>query len=567
MIEIEHCRDEVKKLLKKPIVLIGMMGVGKTTVGRLLAKRLGLAFYDSDDEIVRSVGKSISDIFSEDGEPAFRELERTTIRHLLANGQCVISSGGGGITIPETAQAILEYGLCVWLDAPVDVLVKRTVGSDRPLLKHGAPEEVLKILLDKRRAAYEQAHIHCLDTGLTPEEMVDRILLQIREHLFLTAPEKDQEDSVPEAMCLTVSLSERSYPIFVGSGILKHPDLWLSHDMQGRNAFILTDYNVRPLITDQLAESLKPLMKSVSVMELHPGEQTKSFERYQAVIEWMIENGVKRDSIVFAIGGGVVGDLAGFAASTILRGIDFVQIPTTLLSMVDSSVGGKTGINARTAKNLVGTFYQPKCVAIDLESLLTLPRREWLAGYAEIVKYGLLADTGFFEWLESHGVLMLDGDEPSIMRAIETSCHMKADIVHKDEREENGLRALLNLGHTFAHALESAAGYDGTLLHGEAVAVGLVLAARLSQRLGYLNQEDVNRIYTHLSKVGLMTEIRHIPFKAPVSVEQFISAMRKDKKAAVDGLKFVVLKKIGSAELEGGVSEAIVREILEESMK
>jgi len=230
-------------------------------------------------------------------------------------------------------------------------------------------------------------------------------------------------------------------------------------------------------------------------------------------------------------------------------------------------VGGKTGINTKTAKNLVGTFYQPKCVVVDLESLLTLPRREWLAGYAEIVKYGLLADEGFFEWLEDHGILMLDGDEGSIMRAIETSCHMKADIVHKDEREENGLRALLNLGHTFAHALESAAGYDGTLLHGEAVSIGMVLAARLSQRLGYITLEDVNRIYMHLSKVGLMTEIRHVKFKTPVTSDQMIESMRKDKKAGVGGLKFVILKKIGEAELEGGIAESLIKEILEESLK
>ncbi|HOO50102.1 MAG TPA: 3-dehydroquinate synthase [Alphaproteobacteria bacterium] len=567
MIEIEHCLEDVKKLLKKPIVLVGMMGVGKTTVGRQLAAKLGWTFYDSDDEIVRSVGKSISDIFSEDGEPAFRDLERTTIKHLLANGPCVISSGGGGITIPETAQAIKERSLCLWIDASVPLLVERTAGGDRPLLKHGDPEEVLQMLLDKRRSSYAQAHVHALDDGLTPEEMTNRILLQIREYLYSHATEKEKEEFVPDALCMTVSLSDRSYPIFIGSGLLKEPELWLPHELHGRDTFILTDYNVRERITDQFQEILKPIMKSVSVMELAPGEQTKSFERYQAVLEWMIESGVKRDSLIIAVGGGVVGDLAGFAAATILRGIDFIQVPTTLLSQVDSSVGGKTGINSKSAKNMIGAFYQPRSVVIDLDTLMTLPKREWLSGYAEIVKYGLIADEGFFEWLEEHGLLMLSGETAEAMRAIETSCHMKAEIVHKDEREESGLRALLNFGHTFAHALEAAAGYDGTLLHGEAVSVGMVLAARLSQRLGYLVQDDVNRIYNHLSGLGLMTEIRNIPFKKPVTADELIETMHKDKKAGVDGIKFIVLRRIGSAAVEAGVSTETVKNILEESMR
>ncbi|MCB9984809.1 MAG: 3-dehydroquinate synthase [Micavibrio sp.] len=567
MIEIEHCQDDVKALLDRPIVLVGMMGVGKTTVGRLLATRLGWSFYDSDDEIVRSVGKSISEIFSEDGEPAFRDLERATIKHLLANGPCVISSGGGGITVSETAQAIKERSLCIWMDAGLPILLKRTEGSDRPLLMHGNPEEVLKNLLEKRRSHYAQAHIHALDDGLTPEEMVNRILLQIREHLYVSSSESEKEKFVPEAICLTVSLFDRSYPIFIGCGLLKQPDLWLAHDLQGRDAFVLTDYNVRERLTDSFVETLSPLMKSVSIMELAPGEQTKSFERFQAVLEWMIENGVKRDSVVFAVGGGVIGDLAGFASSSILRGIDFVQIPTTLLSQVDSSVGGKTGINSKSAKNMIGAFYQPRTVVIDLDSLASLPRREWLSGYAEIVKYGLIGDEDFFEWLESHGALMLGGRISEAIRAIESGCRMKAEIVCKDEREENGLRALLNFGHTFAHALESAAGYDGTLLHGEAVSIGMVLAARLSQRLGYLVQDDVNRIYNHLKSLGLKTEISDVAFKEDITADQLLLIMRKDKKASVSGLKFVVLKRIGQAVLESGVSENMVKELLEGSMK
>lgn len=566
MIEIGQCEKEVKALLGKPIVLVGMMGVGKTTVGRLLASRLKMSFYDSDDEIVRSVGKSISDIFSEDGEPAFREIERETIRHLLSNGPCVISSGGGGITIPETAYAIMSRSLCLWIDAPVPVLVTRTEGSDRPLLKHGEPAEVLQTILDKRRAAYGQAHIHVLDDGLTPEEMVDRILLQIREYLYAHGSEADKESHVPDAMCLTVSLGDRSYPIFIGSGLLEQVEMWLPNDLEKRDAFVMTDYNVREHITDRFCEKLRPFMRSVSVMELPPGEQTKSFERYQSVMEWMVEQGVKRDSVVFSVGGGVIGDLAGFASATVLRGVAFIQIPTTLLSQVDSSVGGKTGINSRTVKNMVGAFYQPRCVVIDLDTLKTLPQREILAGYAEIVKYGLIGDEEFFEWLEENGTFIIDGSAPETIRGIETGCNMKAEIVEQDEREESGRRALLNFGHTFGHALEALAGYDGTLLHGEGVAIGMVLAARLSQRLGYLDQKDVARIKAHLESVGMKTEIGAVPFKQGVTPQMILDLMRKDKKAGVGGITFVVLRKIGEAINQPGVDDSVVLELLTESL-
>ncbi|MDD3019986.1 MAG: 3-dehydroquinate synthase [Alphaproteobacteria bacterium] len=566
MIEIEHCQEDVKTLLDRPIVLVGMMGVGKTTVGRLLASRLGWSFYDTDDEIVRLVGKSISDIFSEDGEPAFRELERTTIKHLLSQGPCIISSGGGGFTVPETTQAIKERSLALWMDAPIHLLVDRTKSGDRPLLKHGNPEDVLQNLLDRRRVYYAQAHVHVLDDGLTPEEMANRVLLQIREYLYDRASDQEKESFVPDAMCMTVTVTDRSYPIFIGSGLIKQPELWLAHELQGRDAFIITDYNVRERITDSFVKTLKPLMKSVSMMELAPGEQTKSFERYQAVLEWMIDNGVKRDSVVFAVGGGVIGDLAGFAAATIMRGVDFIQVPTTLLSQVDSSVGGKAAINSKSAKNIVGTFYQPRTVVIDLDTLMTLPRREWLSGYAEIVKYGLIGDEAFFEWLGENGALMLDGNLSQTMRAIETGCHKKAEIVAKDEKEKSGERALLNFGHTFAHALEANAGYDGTLLHGEAVSIGMVLAARLSQRLGYLAQDDVDKIYNHLHSLGLKTEIRDVGFKTLVTVDDLISAMKKDKKTDVHGLKFVILKRIGDADLESSVDEALVVSILEGSM-
>lgn len=566
MIKTQSNIEDIKAHLDKPIVLVGMMGAGKTTVGRLLAEKLGWPFYDSDDEIVRSAGKSISKIFEEDGEPAFRELERFTIQGLLKHGSCVIASGGGSISIHETAASILENSLCLWLDAPVDVLVERTRGSDRPLLKHGDPEDVLHMLLEKRQAAYLQAHLHILDDGLGPDEMTGRILMQISEYLF--NKDKDyQEEALPQALCMTVSLFDRSYPIFIGANLLEDIEVWLSHEFHQRKAFIITDYNVREFVTDKFQQALAPYMKTVTVMELPPGEQTKSFDRFQAVVEWLIESGVKRDSLIFAVGGGVIGDLAGYAAASVLRGVDFIQIPTTILSQVDSSVGGKTGINSRFGKNLIGAFYQPRTVVIDLETLETLPKREWLAGYAEIVKYGLLGDYEFFTWLEINGPSMLEGNSVAVMRAIEKSCHMKAEIVRQDEHEDGGLRALLNLGHTFGHSLEALAGLNNELLHGEAVAIGIVLAARLSFELGHLSVEDVQRVEDHFKAVGLRTEISQVKLPESVTSRDIVDMMRKDKKAVASGMVFVILTRLGDAELSANVPEELVYKVVEESMK
>ncbi len=557
---------EIKQRLDKPVVLIGMMGAGKTTLGLLLAKELQWPFYDTDDEIVRAAGKSIAQIFSEDGEPTFRELEKQTIAGLLRTGPCIIASGGGAITVPEIAKAVLEQSLCVWLDAPVDVLVERTKGSNRPLLQHSDPLEVLTTLSEKRQVAYQQAHIHVQDMGLTPEEAAQRILLQLREYIFMHSSDQEEAKHIPQTLCLDVSLFDRSYPIYIGSNLLAKTDVWLNQEFTGRKAFVITDYNVRAAVTDKFVETLKPHMKSVAVMELAPGEQTKSFDRFEAVMEWLIDNGVNRDSLIFAVGGGVIGDLAGFAASTILRGIDFIQIPTTLLSQVDSSVGGKTGINSRNAKNMVGAFYQPRTVVIDLDALATLPPREWRAGYAEIVKYGLLEDIHFLNWLIENGHKVMAGDPLATLRAIEVSCHMKAEIVHEDEREQSGRRALLNLGHTFAHAIEGVCHYDGSILHGEAVGIGLVLAARLSHRLGYLEAEDVSIIKGHLQSVGLPTEITDVPLPQGTTVKHLLDIMKADKKATKDGLVFIVLRHLGHAEVQGGISESLITEILAESM-
>ncbi len=365
---------------------------------------------------------------------------------------------------------------------------------------------------------------------------------------------------------LRVKLSSRSYPIFIGSHLLARPDLWLTAPYPAK-AFIIADNNSNAIYGDFVKSILEKHKIEVAVYKIAPGEKSKSFFDFQAVVEWMLENGVNRSSYVIALGGGVVGDLAGFAAASVLRGIKFIQIPTTLLSQVDSSVGGKTGINSKSGKNLIGAFYQPQSVVIDTETLKSLPKREMLAGYAEIVKYGLLGDAKFFKWLEDNGERVVNGDAEALAYAIERSCAMKAEIVRQDEFEETGLRALLNLGHTFAHALETSCQYDGRLLHGEAVGIGLVLAARLSFEMGYISATNVKRIEKHLSSVGLMTEIHQIQPEINTTAQDLLALMYKDKKATAKGLTFVVLRTIGRARLDRSVSEDVVLKVLQGSMK
>ncbi|MGH1376534.1 MAG: 3-dehydroquinate synthase [Alphaproteobacteria bacterium] len=359
-----------------------------------------------------------------------------------------------------------------------------------------------------------------------------------------------------------IGLGERSYDITIGSDVLGAVNTYLPFDIKGRKAFIVTDDNVEPY-----ARSLKIALDEAGarfcdVLVMAHGEKTKSYERLQQCHEWMLEHNVHRNSIVFAIGGGVIGDLAGYAASTVLRGVPYVQIPTTLLSQVDSSVGGKTGINTRYGKNLVGSFYQPTCVIADIAALRTLPERELRAGYAEVVKYGLIGDISFFEWLEEHGEDVLSLDEAAVSHAVEVSCKAKATVVEADERE-GGKRALLNLGHTFGHALEAAAGYDGTLLHGEGVSIGTVMAFDMSVRMGLCLAEDAQRAREHFEKVGLPVHAGDIN----ANVDDLVATMQRDKKAIDNLMTFILVKGIGQAFVTQDVEEALVRDVLSASLE
>jgi 3-dehydroquinate synthase len=323
---------------------------------------------------------------------------------------------------------------------------------------------------------------------------------------------------------------------------------------------VVTDEHVAKLHLPSLIEILGKAGIDGRPIVMAPGEISKSFAGLERLSGDLLDMGIDRKGLVIALGGGVIGDLTGFAAGVLKRGVAFAQIPTTLLSQVDSSVGGKTAINARQGKNLIGLFHQPRIVIADTALLATLPRRELLAGYAEVAKYGALGDANFFEWLEVNGAKALAGDETAMVRCVAHSCRMKAEIVARDERE-TGDRALLNLGHTFGHALEAATGFSGRLIHGEAVAIGMALAFRLSVKLGLCPGQDAERFTRHLQAVGLPSAIGDIPGARP-DADELIGHMAHDKKVADGQLTFILLHGLGQAFVTRDVPLAAVKSVL-----
>ena len=357
-----------------------------------------------------------------------------------------------------------------------------------------------------------------------------------------------------------VDLGKRSYDIVIGAGLLNAVgEMVDALPHQGKLA-VVTERNVAHHHLASLEQSLSQRGFAVSTLVLDPGEGTKDWTNLQKTVEWLLENRIERDDLVVAFGGGVIGDLVGFAAAILRRGVRFVQIPTSLLAQVDSSVGGKTGINSVAGKNLIGAFHQPELVIADISLLNTLTPRDFLSGYGEVAKYGLLGDQTFFEWLESSTDKLAARDENTIARAVERSCQMKADIVARDEKER-GDRALLNLGHTFGHALEAATGYSDRLLHGEAVAIGCGMAFDLSMRMGRCAQEVPGRVRAHFRDMGMTAELGDIPGEAPAP-DQLFELMFQDKKVRAGKLTFILARDIGAAYVEPDADMDAVKAVL-----
>ncbi|HYW03461.1 MAG TPA: 3-dehydroquinate synthase [Gammaproteobacteria bacterium] len=352
---------------------------------------------------------------------------------------------------------------------------------------------------------------------------------------------------------LEVDLGQRSYPIYIGTGLLGAADVWSRH-LPGRQVLVITNETVAPLYLDRVTAALSGF--TVDTLILPDGEEHKTLATASRVFDRLMELRYDRDCTLIALGGGVVGDLTGFAAACYLRGVHFLQMPTTLLAQVDSSVGGKTGVNHPLGKNMIGAFHQPRCVVADIGTLDTLGDRELRAGLAEVIKYGLIADAAFLEWLEGRLDGLLAREPEALAEAVRTSCRIKAEIVARDEREQ-GLRALLNFGHTFGHAIETGLGY-GTLLHGEAVAVGMLMAAELSRRLGDIDGADCGRVRRLIERAGLPTAA-----PAELDAERFLTLMASDKKVRGGRLRLVLLAAPGRAEVRDDFDPGELRAVLE----
>ncbi|HEY1411812.1 MAG TPA: 3-dehydroquinate synthase [Rhodopila sp.] len=533
----------------RSVVLVGLMGAGKTSIGRRLAARLGLPFRDADQEIELAAGCTIPELFARYGETAFRDGERRVIRRLLAGDPMVLAFGGGAYMDAQTREITRSEAVTVWLRCTLPTLVRRVATRDnRPLLNGRDREQTLRELMEIRYPVYAEADV-VVDCG---DEPPDHTTTDVMNALLAWQP----------ARRLHVVLPSTSYDVVIGENLLARAGALLAPKLPQKRAVVVTDRNVAGLHLQTLLDGLAETAIATSSIVVKDGEASKSMETYLDVVDQLLEARVERRTAVIALGGGVVGDLAGFAAATTLRGLPFVQIPTTLLSQVDSSVGGKTGVNTRRGKNLVGAFYQPRMVLADTGTLGTLAPRELRAGYAEIAKAGLIGDAAFFAWCERHGQAVVSGDRDAQAEAIKRACAFKAAVVGDDEREEkpNDGRALLNLGHTFGHALEAEYGYDGGLLHGEGVGIGLGLAFKLSARLGLCASADAERVIAHVSAAGLPADLSMLNRR--FSAATLVGHMRRDKKMRDGALHFVLARGIGQAFTSADVPPDAVLELL-----
>lgn len=362
-----------------------------------------------------------------------------------------------------------------------------------------------------------------------------------------------------------VDLGARAYDVRIGDGLVAKAGSEILPFLKRKKVAIVTDHTVGAAHLATLEAGLRAEGIEAVSLSLTPGEATKCWAELTRVVEWLLDQKIERRDVVVAFGGGVIGDLVGFAASILRRGVRFVQIPTSLLAQVDSSVGGKTGINTSHGKNLVGAFHQPSLVLADIGVLGTLTERDYLAGYGEVVKYGLLGDADYFDWLENNAPKAAAGDMDARQYAVRRSVEMKAEIVVRDETEQ-GDRALLNLGHTFCHALEAATGYSDRLLHGEGVAIGCALAFELSSRLGLCSQEDPSRVRAHLKDMGMKTDLADIPGALP-GAEALLDLMGQDKKVVDGQLRFILARGIGNSFVASDVPSDVVLKVLQDALR
>lgn len=546
-----HCR----------IIVIGFSGSGKSAVAPLVAAALGWQWCDTDEDISRLAGKSVPDIFAEDGEARFRELERQVLNSACGRNHVVVSTGGGAAVDPANRAAMHDGGMVVLLEARPETIHARLArgmaqgGAKRPLLEAPDPLQRIRELKEARQLPYATADWTVHTDDLTPEQVAAEV---VRGWDYWSKARRPAPGVTGEgARVIAVPAASRAYSVFVGWGILDTLGRRMKQAGLEGGAFVVSDETVSCLYGQRVQAFLEDAGFRTASVSFPAGEQSKSLASVSRICDFLVQQKAERGDTVVALGGGVVGDVAGFAAATFLRGINVIQVPTTLVGMVDSAIGGKTGVDHPQGKNLIGAFHQPSLVLSDVQLLTTLPRRELSAGWAEVVKYGLIMDAQFYALLESRAGSLLSMDADTVVEAVSRSVAFKARIVGEDEKETKGRRTILNFGHTIGHGIEAATGY-GAFLHGEAVAVGMVGAAMLSQRMGLAGPEVVSRVRGVLERLSL-------PVSCPgVSGSQVLNAIKLDKKVKGKAVRWVLLEGIGKAVVRSDVPAEYVSGVLAE---
>jgi len=555
------------------VVLTGFMASGKTAVGRRLAKRLGYDFIDTDQLIEDRVGMPIADFFSRYGESEFRRIEHEVVAALAPPRAAVIATGGGTFVQHANREPLRRLGPVVCLVTSLETILERVGRNDKRPLAAGEDAALrLGNLLEDRMPHYRAADVMVETDGLSIDQAVARVANTLAPRLregsarsyqdagreatereprqgrvTVQSTERKQQTATEAGETVRVDLGPRGYDCLIEAGCVRTGAARIAA-LAPSKIFVVTNPTVRPLygaaVEQALVDADATLADRVRVVEIPDGERYKTMATIEMIYDRVLDAGVDRKALLVALGGGVVGDLTGFAAATILRGIRFAMIPTTLLAHVDSSVGGKTGIDRTHGKNLVGAFHQPNLVLIDPDTLKTLPQREYLAGLGEVVKYGIILDRALFEVIEAEADAVLARDSAVMSRIVARCVRLKAEVVEKDEFETAGLRRILNFGHTVAHAIEQVTGYD-RYLHREAVAIGMGVAARLSARRGLCPAELPRRIEALLLRLGLE---RQVP--AGLDRAAVCRAIALDKKAERARVAYVVCEDLGRCRTE-----------------
>ncbi len=526
--------------MTKNIILIGFMGTGKDTIGKLIAKRMGLRFLSTDELIERRVGRPISQIFAESGESHFRALEKEALSDLVDLKNLVVATGGGMIIDPENRAQLKQMGRVIQLSAPLEILETRLTGDDtRPLARDWSN---VQALYQARQGLYDFADM-TVDTAFRAPRQISNEILEGYGYPYLS-------EITPQSV--RIAGSAKTYRVQIDVNLLERIADFLGERLRtGQKVAVVANPLTAGLFMHDLQAGLQKIGLTIVPIIVPDGEAHKTLETAGRIIDQLMAHKLGRQNPILALGGGVVGDLAGFVASTFKRGTPLIQIPTTLLAQIDAAIGGKTGVNHKLGKNMIGTFYQPDAVLVDVNTLQSLSDREFRNGLAEAIKYGVIRSRFLFDWLDQKRSAILERDPATLVDLVQQCAEIKGDVVEQDEFETQAVREILNFGHTIGHAIETMTGYT-VYKHGEAVAIGMVEELKICEKIGYLRMQDA-------VKIRRLIRDYELPVSLPADIDQ--QALRdhilQDKKAAANTINFPVVRQIGQATVEELTWDAI----------